>query len=96
MFRTALATLILSLAMLTAPAYAGTPGCVGDGEFRSIDNGMTMSRVHSIFETDGSFFSRQGDVVTRQYQACPNSEVNNRFVLYRERDDGTKRVIDKV
>lgn len=95
MFRSALAALIPLLMLTASPAEAGTPGCVGDGEFRSIERGMTMARVHEIFETNGWFFSRQGDVITRQYNACPNSEVNNRYVLYRERADG-KRVIDKI
>lgn len=95
MIRSAIAALIVPLALLATPAYAGTPGCVGDGEFRSVDNGWTKARVHDVFETEGTQFSRDGEIVTRQYRACPSAEVNSRFVLYRYRD-GAWRVVDKI
>ena len=58
-------------------ALADTPGCVTRKEFRRVEKGMRMSRVHAIFDTAGKqawymsgsygYPAEQG----REYKPCP-------------------------
>ena len=53
---------------VTAPSQAATPDarpCVTRGEFRQVHRGMTMHRVHAIFD----FAGKQGEA-SRNYRAC--------------------------
>lgn len=56
MLRKTLATALVAAASVVAlpgVAQADTPGVVTQAEFRRISHGMTISRVHRIFDTSG-------------------------------------------
>jgi hypothetical protein len=47
-----------------------TPGCVSGAEFNLIKNGMSQSRVHSIFGTSGRVMTSGSGGVSREYATC--------------------------
>jgi len=59
------------------PAHADLPAtCVNRGEYRQVHQGMTMRRVHRIFDGRGrrTAFSRHGRFTSeiRRYRGCPH------------------------
>ena len=51
-----------------------TPGCVSDAEYRLIKNGMTVTKVHSIFGTRGHVTSSGSGGATREYVTCEGND----------------------
>ncbi|MFL6288926.1 MAG: hypothetical protein ACJ73L_11065 [Actinomycetes bacterium] len=79
------ATLMLAgTALLTAPevAVADTPGCVTHAEFTKVKDGMTMRRVHRIFDTNGVKAVAPVGKKQRWYDKC-SSPVAVADVWYR-------------
>ena len=70
--------LLVSPALMTlsmpSVVHADTPGCVTRAEYRAVSRGMTMSRVHGIFDTTGTrdAYSTSGGYAAqvRSYRAC--------------------------
>ena len=84
------------------PAVADTPGCVTRGEFRHVSDGMSIDRVHKIFDTNGDLIVRGGGAgIPRwkelRYVRCDNDPlfISWAIVHYVERSDGTWRVTSK-
>jgi hypothetical protein len=72
----ALALVVTSIGIGVPAAYADSPGCVSQAEFRRVHNGMRQWRVHRIFDTRGRHVTGQV-VELRSYRACPrNSAVS--------------------
>ena len=51
-------------------ANADTPRCVSKHEYDRISIGMTMTKVHSIFDTKGAVTGLGGDTELRYYKTC--------------------------
>jgi hypothetical protein len=86
------ATLVLACATLLAipeAAVADTPGCVTRAEFRKVNDGMSMRRVHRIFDTNGVKAEAPIGRKQRWYDKC-SSPVAVADVWYRN-----DRVISK-
>lgn len=45
--------LVGSVMLTAAPANADTPGCVSPTEYSRVSRGMSVARVHGIFDTSG-------------------------------------------
>lgn len=56
--------------LISAPAEAGTPGCVTKSEFRAVKKGWSMERVHHRLDTSGRLVSQSGAYRSREYRAC--------------------------
>ena len=68
---TALVALGAPLALVAAPAEAAaTPGCVTTREYNAVDRGMSVARVHQIFDTRGYVSARDYGVQDRVYKTC--------------------------
>lgn len=67
-----LITLFAVCSILAAPASAAadTPGCVTRSEFRQVHDGMTKTRVHRGFDTNGRLQSTLRGHEVRTYRAC--------------------------
>ncbi len=86
------ATVVLACsALLAVPltAAADTPGCVTRAEFRKVQDGMAMRRVHRIFDTNGEKAVAPWGKEQRWYDKCA-SPVAVADVWYRN-----DRVISK-
>lgn len=98
MKKRALAAAALSLGLsplvAVAPAQADTPGCVTRTEFSKVVRGMTMPRVHRIFDTRGVENFRGFGSTTREYTPCTDREWGFVNVSY-ERRGGLWRVTSK-
>ena len=84
----ALAVVVVS----TSPAAAELGGsdtrpCVTKREYRAVKVGMSMERVHRIFDTDGRFDSRHDGFTFRSYNAC-SSFLDWQLRYYDGRLDG--------
>jgi len=55
---------------LVGKAFVGTPGCVTKWEFNHVAVGIKMSRVHQIFDTQGSVLSGDVAAMVRVYRIC--------------------------
>jgi hypothetical protein len=64
----------LLLVGMPSVAQADTPGCVTRTEYRAVSRGMTMAKVHGIFDTTGTrdAYSTSGGyaIQIRSYKAC--------------------------
>ncbi|MDX6316737.1 MAG: hypothetical protein QOD35_137 [Nocardioidaceae bacterium] len=49
-------------------ASADTPGCVTRAEYRQVQTGMHIKRVHTIFDTRGAAYGTSG--LKRIYRVC--------------------------
>ena len=47
-----------------------TPGCVSTAEYRAVQDGMTMTKVHGIFGTAGRVTNSGSGGVGREYATC--------------------------
>lgn len=82
MRRIAVMTLLVALTSMgaTAPAHSDTPGCVSRHEYDRIVKGMTMTRVHNIFDTAGTNTGLGGQNPLYYYRTCAkNSQVQVSF-----------------
>ena len=72
MHRIAVTTLIAALvtAGASTPADADTPRCVSRHEFDRVARGMTMTKVHKIFDTEGSETGLGAPNEVRHYDTC--------------------------
>jgi hypothetical protein len=72
MRRVVVATLLAVLAIAAEPgtASADTPGCVSRYEFGRVTKGMTMTRVHQIFDTPGKLTGLGAPNELRYYKTC--------------------------
>lgn len=72
MRRVAATSLIAVLATLGATdvAHADTPGCVSQHEYHRIAKGMTMTKVHQIFDTAGAATGLGGENHIYYYRTC--------------------------
>ena len=66
---TGLLTLLVSVGV-ASPAGADTPGCVSRHEFTRVSKGMTMTRVHGIFDTEGKATGLGAPNQLRYYKTC--------------------------
>lgn len=82
-------TLLVGLALLAGgglpavAAEADTRPCVTRGEYRQVAKGMTKSRVHGIFDTDGKrLFINRGQVTNegREYRVCGHPRSGGSYV----------------
>jgi hypothetical protein len=62
---------VASVTFLVPAAQADAAGCVSKREFHHVHHGMSMSRVHRIFGTDGRRTSVHGVISIRRYPPCP-------------------------
>lgn len=63
------------LTLGTAPAaVADTPGCVTKGEYKKVRKGMTVAKVHRIFDTKGKVTASGSSAGSRwqfrEYDPC--------------------------
>jgi hypothetical protein len=75
---TVTAACALAIVSIGSPAFAGTDKrpCVSRPEYNQVRNGMTMAKVHGIFDTRGNVLFQNPGVVTngaREYRSCVNS-----------------------
>ena len=72
MLTAATATLAVVVAPLAvaAPAQADTPRCVTKSEFRKVERGWQMKRVHRLFDAKGHLVFQSGAYRTREYRSC--------------------------
>ena len=81
---------------LAAPADA-TAGCVTRAEFRKVDKGTSLARVHRVFDTAGFRFYFDGGggglppAQSRAYDRCPGGQAT----VYYEKRRGVWRLQDK-
>lgn len=63
---------LASTALLACPvaAEADTPGCVSRHEYDRASTGMTMTKVHTIFDTEGSTTRLGAPNQMRYYRTC--------------------------
>lgn len=93
-------TCLAPLAIVAAPSYADTPGCVSKHEFRLVEKGWSATRVHRLFDTRGTqttFFSATSYMPAeqwREYSACSDPEWGSVEVDYVKRK-GVWRVTNK-
>jgi len=79
-----------------APAEA-TAGCVTRAEFRKVDKGSSLARVHRVFDTAGSRFYFDGGggglppAQSRAYDRCPGGLAT----VFSEKHRGVWRLQDK-
>jgi hypothetical protein len=88
------AVVIVSVAVVSAgailPATADTPRCVSRHEYDRIAKGMTMTKVHQIFDTAGTETGLGGDSgQLRYYRTCTGRGVVQ--VGYNERERVTAK-----
>lgn len=72
MRRLAAATLVSVMATLgvTTPAQADTPRCVSRHEYGRVVKGMTMTKVHRIFDIEGDLTGLGAPNELRYYETC--------------------------
>ena len=72
MRRAVILSLFAALASIgsTGPAEADTPGCVSRHEYDRVTTGMTMTRVHKIFDTEGQSSRLGAPNQLRMYKTC--------------------------
>ena len=70
-FLSALAIGVASVTLVVPAAQADTPGCVSKGEFDHVHTGMSMSRVHRLFDTNGRLGVAASGFSIRKYRPCP-------------------------
>ncbi len=88
----------LAAATLVGPAAisaeADTQKCVTRAEYKRIERGFSIARVHHVFDTKGKFaYGTSGYGFTREYNPC-KSRFGYVTVDYK-RKDGTARVTGK-
>ena len=71
--------------MSSAPASAGTPGCVTKKEFRGVHKGWSIERVHRRFDTAGRLEFVSGSYKSREYRPCKNPRYSYISVSYDHR-----------
>ena len=91
MRRTALISLVTALVSLggTPPAQADTPRCVSRHEYSRVVKGMTMTKVHNIFDTAGDKTGLGAPNQLYYYQTCTGRGMVQ--VIYTQRG----RVVSK-
>lgn len=91
MRRMALLSLVALLASVggTIVAHADTPRCVTRHEYSRVVKGMTMTKVHSIFDTAGDLTGLGAPNELRYYKTCTGRGVVQ--VVFSPRD----RVVSK-
>ncbi|GAA5137243.1 hypothetical protein GCM10023339_77300 [Alloalcanivorax gelatiniphagus] len=91
MRRTTVTLLLATLtwAGTTSAADADTPRCVSRAEFDRVAKGMTMTKVHAIFDTAGDETGLGAPDTLYYYDTC--SGRGRVQVVYNERD----RVVSK-
>ena len=67
----ALVVSVASVTLLMPAAQADAAGCVSKGEFNRVHSGMSVSRVHHVFGTNGRRTFRHGVISIRRYRPCP-------------------------
>ena len=67
---------------IAPPASADTPGCVTVREYRRVQDGMTLRRVDSIFDTFGRLESQGGGYMSREYNPCAGDRYSYVYVSY--------------
>jgi hypothetical protein len=103
--RRAIAPLIAtaaSAALLLVPAasaHADSPGCVTKTEYRHAKKGMTMTKVHGIFDTIGKQESKaqSGGYVflIKSYKVC-HSSYSSVVVGYEKHPGGVLKLSNKT
>jgi len=68
--------------LVAAPASADTPTCVDRAEFKKVERGMKMSRVHAVFDVSGKQTS---------YDSGYPTKIENRHLPQREAAQATPR-----
>ncbi|MCW2735974.1 hypothetical protein [Nocardioides sp.] len=71
---TILVALLVSAGAATG-ARADTPRCVSRGEFDRVTQGMTMTKVHKIFDTPGQVTGLGAPNELRYYDTCTGRGV---------------------
>jgi hypothetical protein len=70
----ACALAVASVGVVAPAAHADTAGCVTKSEYRKVNKGMSKTRVHRIFDTDGrrEAIARSGRFTSeiRTYRTC--------------------------
>ena len=94
-FAAVAATAALTLSAPVAPAVADTAGCVTKDEFKKVSKGMTMTKVHNIFDTKGSQSMSGYGMQFRDYKACVKPSWSIVSVDY-EKKDGVWKVTGKL
>ncbi len=85
---TVLAAALMAVGM-PATSHADTPRCVSRHEFARIATGMTMTKVHGIFDTAGDETGLGAPDKLYYYDTCTGRGVVQ--VVYNQRD----RVVSK-
>jgi hypothetical protein len=77
MRRIALMSLVVVLVSMggTPIARADTPGCVSRREYNRVTKGMTMTKVHNIFDTEGQLTGLGAPNELRYYETCTGRGV---------------------
>jgi hypothetical protein len=73
----------LGVVALAPSASADTVGCVTRAEYRQVQTGMHMKRVHAIFDTRGAAYGTSG--LKRIYRVC-NTYADKYSVVVRYMD----------
>ena len=76
-------TLALTVApvMVAAPADAAS-GCVTKSEFKAVDKGWNMKRVHRKFGTGGKLEFQSGSYKSREYRPCKRPKYSYVSISY--------------
>ena len=68
------AAIVLGAALLSAahgaPATADTPRCVSRHEYDRVEAGMTVTKVHNVFDTEGTATHLGAPNELRYYLTC--------------------------
>jgi hypothetical protein len=83
-----------SLLLPTQSAMADSPGCVTEGEYLRVADGMTKTRVHNRFDTTGTFADGGAGGYAREYPRC-HSDNGTVIVEYADPPEGPGRVASK-
>ena len=73
-----LGTVALAAAPLAvaAPASADTENCVSRLEFKKVQKGWSMKRVHRVFDVGGKQYYFYSGYQGREYRACQSPEYS--------------------
>jgi len=71
-----------------------TPGCVSYREFKAVKNGMTQTKVRSIFGASGKLISSGSFGTSREYQTCEGNSWSYVWVDFSPRVSWKWRYID--
>ena len=68
--------------MSASPASADTPGCVTKREFRGVEKGWSIERVHRRFDTAGRLEFVSGAYKSREYRPCRHPRYSYISISY--------------